>query len=226
VLCFLHCDAQKLFFGEFGHIHGKVDAGLFSLYLTLLSYHSSWHVENLEVISCSFSKRDSAIISTIYSTIVSFKGFKACFVHSWECLTRNCNMKFWHLIASKCLILRTVWTNSLVDNEGFPSWKVNNSSGSALSRSAEHYISTWWPSTSAWMGLYPIACGFWLLRFSVLRSVERSVSRVISSVAASAEWQWTDWCLHCCCVTVGGEMDGGHVAQFDLDPLTSSSGIG
>jgi len=52
LLCFLYCGVWYPSFGHFGHIHGKRHVGLFKLYPTSLSCHSSWHVENLQEISC------------------------------------------------------------------------------------------------------------------------------------------------------------------------------
>jgi len=54
LLCFLTCGAQKPFFSQCGHIQGKMHVRLFKLYPTSLFYHSSWHVENLQEISCCF----------------------------------------------------------------------------------------------------------------------------------------------------------------------------
>jgi len=54
LLRFLNHGARKPFFSHFGHIQGKTHVGLFKLYPTSLSCHSSWHVENLEEISCCF----------------------------------------------------------------------------------------------------------------------------------------------------------------------------
>ena len=48
----LHSGAWKPFFGHFGHMQGKTHVWLFKLYLTWLSCHSSWHVENLQESSC------------------------------------------------------------------------------------------------------------------------------------------------------------------------------
>ena len=52
LLCFLNRGARKPFFSHFGQIQGKTHVGLFQLYLTALSCHSSWHVESLQEISC------------------------------------------------------------------------------------------------------------------------------------------------------------------------------
>jgi len=52
VLRFLYSGAWKPSFGHFGHIQGKTHIWLFKVYPTSLSCQSSWHVENLQEISC------------------------------------------------------------------------------------------------------------------------------------------------------------------------------
>jgi len=54
LLRFLCCGARKPSYEHFGHIQGKTHVGLFKLYPTSLSWHSRWHVENLQEISCCF----------------------------------------------------------------------------------------------------------------------------------------------------------------------------
>ena len=54
LLLFLDCGAQKPMFSHFGHIHAQTHVGLFKLYPTSLSCHSSWHVENLQEIDPCF----------------------------------------------------------------------------------------------------------------------------------------------------------------------------
>jgi len=52
VLHFLCCGMWKLSWGHLYRIQGKAHVGLFLLYLTSLPCHSSWHLENLQEISC------------------------------------------------------------------------------------------------------------------------------------------------------------------------------
>jgi len=54
VLRFHQSSTRKPSFGYVGHIQGKVHVGLFWLYPTSLLCHSSWHVGNLQEISCCF----------------------------------------------------------------------------------------------------------------------------------------------------------------------------
>jgi len=53
ILRFLHCGAQNLAFGHFGHIQCNVHVGLFNPYPTSLPCHCCRHVETLQEISCS-----------------------------------------------------------------------------------------------------------------------------------------------------------------------------
>ena len=54
LLCFLYCGTRKPSFGHFGFIQCKTNVAVFKLYPTSLSCHGSWHVENLQEISCYF----------------------------------------------------------------------------------------------------------------------------------------------------------------------------
>jgi hypothetical protein len=54
MLRFLYSSAWKLSIGHFGHIQGKMHVGMFKLYPTSFCCHSSWHIENLQEISCCF----------------------------------------------------------------------------------------------------------------------------------------------------------------------------
>jgi len=57
----LNCGARKPIFSHFGHVQGKRHVGLFKLYPISLSCHSSWHVENLQHISCCFESENQLL---------------------------------------------------------------------------------------------------------------------------------------------------------------------
>jgi len=67
VIAFPQLRRAKPSFGYCGHVQGKMHVGLFKLYPTSLSCHSSWHVENLRDISCCFS-REIRLLPQPYTT--------------------------------------------------------------------------------------------------------------------------------------------------------------
>jgi len=99
--------------------------------------HRSRHVEFLQECSCCLNKWDVAITSTIYASVASLKVTKACFVHSWGCLSGNSSTNIPVLTKSWCSILQTEWTNTSVDDGGFLLQAVIN-----WSRSSRAYISS------------------------------------------------------------------------------------
>jgi len=67
LLCFLHSGTRKPLFSHFGHIQGKMLVGLFKLYPISMSWHSSWHVENILEISCCI-KSEIRLLSQLHMT--------------------------------------------------------------------------------------------------------------------------------------------------------------
>ena len=196
-LHFLYCGLRKPSFGHFGHIQGQAHVRVFWLYPTSLPCHSCRHVDNLQEISCCIYILDSAITSTIYASAASSKVVKACLVHSRGFLSLKSPTKIPELTTSWCSISRTVRTNALVDDWGFPLPAAINWSRSSLHTLAVCYIISWQPYTSIQLHIHPMGWCFILLRLLVLRTLVNCASWVIFSVAAFAGSQCTMRCLRC-----------------------------
>jgi len=72
---------------------------------------------------------------------------------------------------------------------------------------------------SIWIHSHRIACCFILLPLLVLGTIFKCASWVRLSVAALAALQWTDWYLHCCCVSAGGALHKVPIIWLDSDRL-------
>jgi len=88
-----------------------------------------------------------------------------------------------------------------------------------------HDIGNWWLSISVWSYSHPIACCFLSQLLLVLCTIFICTSWVRFLVAALEESRWTNWCLRCCCVSVGGELDEALVDRLDWDPLPPGWGV-
>jgi len=64
---FLNGGARRHFLGHCGHIQSKTHVGLFMLYPTSLAWHGSWHVENLQEVSCC-SWSENRLLPEPYTT--------------------------------------------------------------------------------------------------------------------------------------------------------------
>jgi len=141
---FLYWVTQKSSFGHFGLIQGKMHGRLFWLYPTSLPCHTCRHVDDLQELSSCIHISDSAINSTQYVSVALSNVVTACFVHSRGCLSQNSCLTDRELTTSWCLIPRTVPTNALVDQGGFPLWVAWNWSRSCLCTPAVCNIVSWW----------------------------------------------------------------------------------
>jgi len=224
IVCFLYCGLHKLSSCHFGHIQGQADVRLFQLYLTSLLCHSSRHVENLPEISCCFEQWDSAITSTIYACIASSQVIKACFIHSWGCLSGNLSVKIPALRTLRCLILLTVRTNSLVEHGGFPLQAAIYRTSSSLLTPSVCYAVIWRPFTTIWIYLHPNARCFLFVLLPVLQTNFKCASWGIFLVTAVAATGWTNWCLHSCCALMSDPFDHAPANRLDFDPLSPGWG--
>jgi len=119
----------------------------------------------------------------------------------------------------------TVRTNAFVDHGSLPLHAVINWLRSSLHTPAVHYIVSWPPSTSIWSYLHPVGCCCLLLWCPALRTVFKFVSLAIFSVAAIAASRWTNWCLHCCCVSARGSLDEAAVVRLGSDWIPPGCGV-
>jgi len=128
-------------------------------------------------------------------------------------------------MTSWCSILRTVQTYAFVDHGDLPLRAAINWSQSSLCTPAIHYIVSWPPSTSRWSYSHPIAYCFLSLQHPVLHTSSKCASLFILSVAAIAASQWTDWCLHCYCVSARGAFDEAPVVRLSSDSIAPGLGV-
>jgi len=194
----LDCGARKAFFGHFGHIQRQAHVGLFQLYPTSMPCDSCRHLQNLQEISCCFEQWNSAVTSTIYTSVASSMVINACFVHSRGCSSGNSSAKIPEVATSWCSISWTVRTNAFVDHGGFPLQAALNSLRSSLRTLAVRYLVNWPPFASRWT--HPTACSFLVFLLPVLRTIFKCSTWVICLVAALAALRWTNLCLRSCCV--------------------------
>jgi len=219
ILPFLYYCVWKPSIGHFGHIQGQAHVKLFQLYTPSLPCHRSRQVEYLHKISCCFKQSDAAITSTIYATVVSSKVITLWFVHSWGCLSRNSSTNIPELRISWCSILRTEWSNALVDLGGFQLLAGINWSHRARCTPAVYCRVTWQPFTTVWIYSHPPACCFIFVLLPVLRTIFKCPWWVIFLVAGLAVLRWSHWCLHSCCVLICDVFDKAPSNQLDLDLL-------
>jgi hypothetical protein len=123
------------------------------------------------------------------------------------------------MTTSWCVISQTVLRNTCIDHGGLPLQAAINWSGSSLRTPAVHNIVSWPPSTSIWSYPHLIRWGLVLFLHPVLRTILRYLPWAIFSVAAIAVSGWTNWCLHCCCVSARGEVDKAPVVQLESDSI-------
>jgi len=122
-------------------------------------------------ISCSIYILDSAITSTIYTSVASTNVVKACLVQSQGFLSLISSAKIPELTTLWCSISLTVQTYSLVDYGGFPLLAARNSPRSSQHTPAACYIISWRSSTSIRLYSHPIACLILFLLNPVLRTI-------------------------------------------------------
>jgi len=147
ILRFLCRDARKAFCGHFSHNHWHAHVGLLQKFPTSLPCPSSRHVEYLRDISCCFKRWNSAITSTIYSSIACSKLMKASLIHTWGCVSGDSSTKLPELTTSWCCILRTVRVIAFVTEGGFLIPAPMNWLCSSLCTPAVCYTSDWRLST-------------------------------------------------------------------------------
>jgi len=224
-LNFYHCGAQKLSCGHFGHIQGKVHVRLFQQYPTSLPCHSCRHVEALQELSCCIYISDSAITSTIYTSIASSKVVTACSFHYRGCLWLNSYSKLPKFTSSRCLISRTVWTNAFVDHGGLHLWVAVNWSHSSLCTPAVCVIVRCRPSTSIRQYSHPIVFCFWLLPLLVPLTIFNYAAKVIISVAAFAPSRYTQRGLRCSRVQACAILHEAPVVLLNSNSLSPCWGV-
>jgi len=225
LLCFLYCGMRKSSFGHLLHIQGEAHVRLFQVYPTYLPRHRSRHVENLREIGCCFQMEELAITSTIYDSIDSPRGFQAGVVHSREPLSRDSSAEIPNLTASWCSMSRTLRTNAFVDHGGLPLRAATNWLRSSLRTPAVHYVLSWPPSVLIWSYSHPIACCCLLLLCPVSRTIFKCPSDAIFLVAAIAVSRWTNWCLHCSCVSARDASGEAPVVRLDSECITPGWGV-
>jgi len=185
---------------HFCGIQHLAHVGLFQLYPTSLPYHSCRHVENLQDISCCFEQRNSAVTSTIYRSIASFKVIKACFVHSLGGFSANSSAKAPELTTSWCLISRTVRRNAIVDHGSVLLRAAIITLRSFLRTPAVRCTVNWPLCASIWIYPHPTACCFPMLLLPVWWMIFKCAFWVICVVSALAASRWTHLCLQSCCL--------------------------
>jgi len=83
----------------------------------------------------------------------------------------------------------------------------------------------WYGRTQMPLHAASCLCCFSFMLLLVLRMIFRCVSRVIFLVATLAASQWTNWCLHWCCVPSSDAMYEAHVVSLDSEPLSPVWGV-
>ena len=117
-----------------------------------------------------------------------------------------------------------MWTNAIVDHEGFPSQAALNWSRTSLQTPAGRYVVRQRPFTWLWLYSHPAACCFLFLLLPVLRTVIKCASWVICVVAALAVLRWTNCWLHSCCVPIIAVFDLAPANRLGIDPLSPGWG--
>jgi len=146
-------------------------------------------------------------------------------VHSRGPLLHISSSKTPELANLWCFSSWTVPMNALVDHGGFPIRAAINRSWSSPLTPAVHYIVSWQLTTWVWSYSHTLACCFLILQVAVLCTTFQCSSWVILLVAVLAALRWTNWCLHCCSGSVGGELDEVSVVWLDWDPLPPGWGV-
>ena len=90
-------------------------------------------------------------------------------------------------------------SNALVDPGGLQLPAGMNCSLSSFRTPAGRFIVSWPSSTLILIDSHLIACCFWCLLLSVLRTIFKSTSGLIFLVATIAASRWTNWLFGCCC---------------------------
>jgi len=163
--------------------------------------------------------------STIYASAASSEVTTDCFVHPWECLSRNSSAKIPELTTSWCSISQTVRTNALLDHGGFPFRAEINWLWSFVCIPSVHYTVSWPSFTVIWIYSHLIACYFLFLLFPVLHTIFKCACCVILLVAALAALRWTHCCLHCCCVQESHVLGVTPVDRPGSVPFSPGSGV-
>jgi hypothetical protein len=125
---------------------------------------------------------------------------RACFVHSWCCISGNSSAKITELTTSSCLILQTVRINAFGDYGGFQLRATTILWRSTLRTHAVCYTVNWPQFPSIWIYSHPTASCFIFLPLPVLRTIFKCASWVQCLVAALAASWGTSLYLRCCCV--------------------------
>jgi hypothetical protein len=161
-------------------------------------------------------KWGSGNTSTIYNSVASSTVFKAFFMHSWGCWSRNSSAKIPELTTLSYWISRTVRTTALVDYGGLLLQQAIYWSRSSIHTPVVRYIVSWPLTTLIWIDSHPITCYFVFLLHPVLRTIFKCASWVIFLVATIAASQWTNRCLRCRCVSPSGALLEAPVVRLDL----------
>jgi hypothetical protein len=135
---------------------------------------------------------------------------KASFGHSWGHSLGNSSATIPELTPSWCLILRTIRTNAIVEQGGFPLRAAMNLLCIALWTPAERYTVNGPPFASIWIYSHVTACCFLFLVLPVLRTIFKCASWVISLVAKLA----ASWCTNLFLRTCYGPI----ISVFDVAP--------
>jgi len=165
------CGTQKPSFGHYGHIHGQVPVGQFQLYLTSVPCHSSRHVEYLQEISYCFKQWYGASTLPINTSVATSEVIKACFVHSWGCLSGTWSAKIPQLATSWWSISRSEQAYALFILGCFPLRTAITWSHSLLQISALCHSVNWWLFTTVWIYSHQTACCILFMLRPVLRTI-------------------------------------------------------
>ena len=143
---------------------------LFKLYPTSFSCHSSWHVQNLQEISCCLYSEIRVIpqpYTTLYRALTSLKPIASIPRDVYHEIRLWKSQNWQHRDVQFC---RTLRTNTLVDHGDLPLREVINWSRSPLCTPAVRHIFSWPSFTQIWIDSHPIAWCFLFLLLPVLRT--------------------------------------------------------
>ena len=107
-------------------------------------------------------------------------------------------------------------TYSFVVPGDFPIRAAMKWSRRSLSTPDVLYTISWPLSTSIWIDSDPVAFSFWFFSLPAVHTIFQGSSCVIFPVATIATWWWTNCCLGCSCVSLGGALFQVPVVPFDL----------
>jgi len=175
--------------------------------------------------SCCIYILDLAITSTLYTSVAFSNVVNAWLGHSRGFCSLNWSAEIPELTTSWCSISWTVRINASVNHGGFLLRAAINWSHTSLRTPAVCYIINWWPCTSRWLHLHPIACCLLLFLLLVFQKNFNCASGVMISVAAFVASRWTHWCLGCSWVSAGGVLEEEPIVLLDLVPPSPCWGV-